>query len=343
MPEPLATAGLVNRPRSWSSRHVASPGHIGIVGGSGFVGLNIAAVATARGHVVTLFDRQPPPAGFAAAADFVEIDVTAPETLSAFTGRGVDVLVSGSAVTSGAARDAAEPEHVLAVNLLGFVNVLRAARASGVRRVVNLSSVAAYGAASARHDPLVEDETPNEPKTLYALSKFATEVAAARLAQLWEMDIRSVRLSSLFGPWERATGVRDTLSPHVQLLAAAQDGRAALLPHAGVRDWTYAPDAAAAVLALAMLERPKYGLHNISRGAVSSVLDFGQALRRYWPSFVCRLADAGETPNIDMQIVGDRGSLSIARLLDDMAGAVAFRDPLAMVDETVAWWRDQRS
>jgi UDP-glucose 4-epimerase len=344
MPAPLTSAaGLVNRPRSWWSRRVASPGHIGIVGGCGFVGLNIAAVAAARGYLVTLFDRQPPPAGFAAAAVFAEVDVTAPETLSALAGRGIEVLFSGSAITSGAARDAAEPERVLAVNLLGFVNVLRAARASGVRLVVNLSSVAAYGAAGARHDPLVEDETPSEPQTLYALSKFATEVAAARLAALWEMDIRSVRLSSLFGPWERATGVRDTLSPHLQLLEAAEEGRAALLPHAGLRDWTYAPDAAAAVLALAMLDRPKHGLHNISRGVASSVLDFGQALRRHWPDLTCRLAVPGETPNIDMQITGSRGSLSIARLQHEMAGAAAFRDPISVVDETVAWWRDQRT
>jgi UDP-glucose 4-epimerase len=324
---------------------VASLRHIGIVGGCGFVGLNIAAAAATQGHAVTLFDRAPPPAAFKAHANlrFAAIDVTVSETLSAIAGQGIDLLVSGSAITSGAARDAAEPGSVIAVNLLGFVNVLNAARAAGVPRVVNLSSVAAYGAAGARHDPLVEDETPSEPKTLYALTKFATEATAGRLADLWRMDIRSVRLTSLFGPWERATGVRDTLSPHLQLLAAASEGRAAVLPHAGLRDWTYAPDAAAAVLALAGVESPSRRLHNISRTTTSTVLDFGKALQRHWPDFACRLAEPGEAANIDMQIVGDRGSLSNARLMQDTGGAIAFRDPLAMVDETVAWWRGART
>jgi UDP-glucose 4-epimerase len=324
---------------------VASLAPIGIVGGCGFVGLNIAVAAAGRGHAVTLFDRAPPPEAFRAgtSATFVPVDVTVPDTLAALSDRGIGLLICGSAITSGPARDAAEPGRVLAVNLLGLVNLLEAARAAGISRVVNLSSVAAYGAAGARHDPLTEERTPSEPKTLYALSKFASEVAAARLAALWEMDIRSVRLSSLFGPWERATGVRDTLSPHLQLLAAAEEGRAALLPHAGIRDWTYAPDVAAAVLLLAGVERPRHGLHNISRGVTSSVLAFGQALRRHWPRFECRIAEAGETPTVDMQIVGDRGSMDTARLIEDTAGAAVFRDPLDTVDETVAWWRGSRA
>jgi UDP-glucose 4-epimerase len=320
---------------------VKSPLHIGIVGGCGFVGLNIAAEAMARGYTVILFDRAPPPLQFQTMVptDFVAVDVTEADTLDAFAGRGIDVLISGSAITSAAARDAAEPERVLTVNLMGFIAILRKAREAGIRRVINLGSVAAYGAAGMRHDPLVEDETPSEPKTLYALSKLAAEVAGARLGSLWDMDVRSVRLSSLFGPWERATGVRDTLSPHLQLLAMAGQEHPALLPGEGMRDWTYAPDVAAAVLALAGLDKPMHRVHNISRGHTSSVLAFGQALQRHWPGFVCRIARPGETPNIDLQIIGDRGSLSTARLAQDIGTAVQFRDPLDMVDETVSWWR----
>ncbi len=319
--------------------------HIGIVGGCGFVGLNIAAEAVAHGNTVTLFDRTPPPLLFQTmvSTGFAAVDVTEADTLDAFAGRGIDVLISGSAITSAAARDAAEPERVLAVNLMGFIAVLRKSRAAGITRIIKLGSVAAYGAAGARHDPLVEDETPSEPKTLYALSKFAAEVAGERLGALWEMDVRSVRLSSLFGPWERATGVRDTLSPHFQLLAMAGQGHPALLPGEGLRDWTYAPDVAAAVLALVRLDVPKHRMHNISRGHASSVLAFGQALQRHWPDFVCRIAKPGETPNIDLQIIGDRGSLSTARLTQEIGTAVQFRDPLDMVDETVGWWRAAQS
>ncbi len=46
---------------------------------------------------------------------------------------------------------------------------------------------------------LLEDGTPSRPKTLYAVSKLATEVAGSGWGQLWDMDVRAVRLSSLYG------------------------------------------------------------------------------------------------------------------------------------------------
>ncbi len=314
---------------------------LGIIGGCGFVGLNIAEAAARQGIAVTLFDRTPPPSLFASLypdAAFHKIDVADASSLQALSSARPDAIVFAAAMTSNAARDAAEPERVLSVNLLGFINVLRAAKEAGVRRVLNLSSVAAYGASGPPEELLVEDETRSRPATLYALSKFATEIAGARMTALWDIDLRQVRLSSLFGPWERQTGVRDTLSPHLQLMMAAAEGREALLPHAGVRDWTYAPDVAAAVLALMKLETPRHRLHNISRTVTSSVLDFGKALCVRWPGFRCRLIQPGETPNIDMQIPGDRPSLSNRRLLDDIGAAAVFTDPLAAAAPSADWF-----
>ena len=62
------------------------------------------------------------------------------------------------------------------------------------------------------------------------------------------------RINAVFGPWERDTGLRDTLSPLLQLAAFAREGREAVLARDGVRDWVYAPDVADAFVA--MLEAP---------------------------------------------------------------------------------------
>ena len=56
-------------------------------------------------------------------------------------------------------------------------------------------------------------------------------------------------------PADRATGVRDTLSPQVQILEARQQRCEALLPRPGVREWVYAPDVVDALALLA--EAPK--------------------------------------------------------------------------------------
>jgi len=221
-----------------------------IFGGTGFVGLNIAAALLARGHAVTLFDRAGlPPAAekeFAQYADrltAIQGDVTDRQAVEAAIAAGYQALVLGAAITAGPDRDAADPETILRVNLLAQLPILTAARASGVARIINLSSGAAYGMSAFRNEPLDEEMACN-PASLYAITKFASEKVAARLGALWQCEIISVRLSAVFGPWERATGVRDTLSPQTQIVAAMQAGRDAVLERPGIRDWIYAPDVA---------------------------------------------------------------------------------------------------
>jgi len=123
-----------------------------IFGGTGFVGLNIAAALLARGHAVTLFDRAGlPPAAQRVLAPYadrlttVQGDVTDRQIVEEAIGRGYEAIVLGATITAGAEREAADPEAILRVNLLAHVPVLSAARRSGVGRIINLSSGSAYG------------------------------------------------------------------------------------------------------------------------------------------------------------------------------------------------------
>jgi UDP-glucose 4-epimerase len=317
-----------------------------IFGGTGFVGLNIAAALLARGHAVTLFDRAKLPAaaqqdfaGYGEALTVVQGDVTDRRAVMDVVAGGHDAIVLGAAITAGPARDAADPESIMQVNLLAQLPVLVAARRSGVMRVINLSSASAYGDAGSRH-ALLDEETACDPVSLYAISKFASERVAARLAALWHFDIVSVRLSGVFGAWERATGVRDTLSPQAQILAAIPQGEA-LLPRPGVRDWIYASDVADAVTLLIETPKPKHQLYNISTGREWSALQWGQHLAKLHPGFVCRLAEPGETPTIDLHGPTDRAPLSVARLAQEFGWRARFG-----CDESAAdlsqWWMQHR-
>ena len=118
-----------------------------IFGGAGFVGLNIAQALLERGHDVTLFDRADVPASARLAfashekrLRVLQADVTDRAAIEAAIGGDSDAVVLGATITAGAARDAAEPERILSVNLLAHVPILEAARRAGVRRVINLSS-----------------------------------------------------------------------------------------------------------------------------------------------------------------------------------------------------------
>ena len=293
-----------------------------VFGGTGFVGLNIAEAFGAAGHSVVLFDREPPPTAFATPCAFRQGDVRDGEAVAAAIAPGTDLVILGAAITADAARDARDPETILAVNLGALPGILAAARDAGVRRILNLSSAAAYGAAPAA--AALDETMPCDPTSLYAITKFASERVVARLCGLWGLEAASLRLSAVFGPWERATGLRDTPSPQAQMLASAGSGRAAVLPRPGVRDWIYAPDAAAAVLALATAPHWRQRLYNLSTGTRWSALDWGWALARHLPGFVCRLAAEGETPTIDLHAAADRPPLAVARLAADTGWSPRF-------------------
>ena len=224
-----------------------------LFGGVGFVGLNIAERLLSEGESVVLFDRLPlPDAAVAAFAqlpgslDIVQGDVTDMEAVTCALTYEIDAVVLGSAVTADAARETRDPETILQINLAALTPILRATRDAGVRRIVNLSSAAAYGRA-AMDVAQVDETVAPQPTGLYGITKFASEMIGGRMAELWSLDFVNLRLSAVFGPWERATGVRDTTSPQFQMTEAVRQGKPALLARPGVRDWVYAPDVARAV------------------------------------------------------------------------------------------------
>src|SRR4029453_11997007 len=318
-----------------------------VFGGAGFVGLNIAAALLSRGHAVTLFDRAdlPPDAreDFVSYGDRLTViqgDVTNSQAVEGVIAAGYDVVILGAAITAGPAREANDPETILRVNLLAQTPILIAARSSGFKRIINLSSTAAYGA-SAFRNVLLDEETLCDPASLYAITKFASERVAARLAGLWQQEIISVRLSAVFGPWERNNDVRDTPSPQAQILAAMQEGYQAVLSRPGVRDWIYAVDVAEAVTLLIEASKPQHQLYNISTGAEWSALQWGQHLAALHSGFVCRLTDAGEVATVDLHSQADRAPLSVSRLTEEFGWRARFGCADSAADLS-RWWTEHR-
>jgi UDP-glucose 4-epimerase len=317
-----------------------------IFGGTGFVGLNLAEALLARGHDVTLYDRADLPrsarralSDHGARLTVVQGDVTDAGAIDALIAKGCDAIVLGAAITAGDDLERASPARVLEINVMAQIPILQSGIRHGVRRVVNLSSASAYGAAGGRH-PVLDEDTPCDPVSFYAISKFTSERSLARHAELFGGDFLSVRLSAVFGPWERAGAVRDTPSLQHQILAAFARGEPAIVPGPGMKDWTYAPDAAEAVAVLIEAERPKHQLYNISSGAAWSALQWGEAFAALHPGLQCRLAAPGETTSIKLH-GPDRAPLSVARMADEFGWRARFgcaESAAAMSN----WWMQHR-
>lgn len=296
-----------------------------ITGGTGFVGLNLAEALLARGVTVIIADLGAIQA--AAAAHFatlpgrlitVQCDARDEAALVAvMRTHAVSQLFPFAAITSGPARETERPESVIEVNLLGFLTQLRAARAAGVGRIIAPASGAVYGESFYDHALLDETTTPCLPIGVYGVTKFAVERTALRMAALWNLDIVVARISSVFGPWERDTGLRDMLTPHWALARAAVAREHAVLP-ADIPDyaWVYSRDIAAGLLHLLDLPKPGQRVFNLCSGQ-----NWGRVITQWADLLVARYpgftwSQSADPTEVTIRLTESlpRGRMDIARV-----------------------------
>ena len=328
-----------------------------VVGGSGFIGLNVIEVLLASSEQVISLDKSPiPPAAMNVFSKLpgkftsIQLDITNTEDVDrVVSGADVDVVFYGAAITAGVEREISDPLSVFDVNVIGLLNVLKAAcRAPSVNRIINISSGSAYGNGgfgdTGWKDSLDEFGTREDPQTLYAISKYAGERVALRMGELLKKRVINVRLSAIFGRWEYDTGVRDTLSAPMQATLLALKGATALIDRKEERDWTYSRDVARALYKLANHKNINSSLYNISSGKTWSVFDWCTVLKMSYPDFNYRLCEFGEVPNIDLFGTRDRIKMSPDRFLCDIGYTLSedlneiFKDFKIWLNESNGFW-----
>jgi UDP-N-acetylglucosamine 4-epimerase len=210
--EPFAQriAALRARPRTWL-----------ITGAAGFIGSHLTQSLLGWGqHVVGLDDLS---TGYRANLDdvrarvgpehaarfrFHEGDVRDPEAVAAAIA-GVDVVLHHAAFVS-VPESLEDPFRCHRVNVEGFLNVLQAARAAGVDRVVYAASSASYGDDDA---PVKREETVGAPLSMYAASKSANELYAAAFAAMYGTSAVGLRYFNVFGPRQDPAGAYAAVIP----------------------------------------------------------------------------------------------------------------------------------
>ena len=158
----------------------------------------------------------------------------------------------------------ADPVGGARVNVVGTVNVLEAARRSGVAGLVYASSVAVYGPPEL-YPEVVNDESPLAPTTLYGVYKQANERSARVYASDYGVSSVCLRPCTVYGPG-RDQGL--TSAP-TQAMVAAAAGVPYRIPFGGGTTFQYAGEVARLFIAAARAEAKGAHVYNLGGPSVT--------------------------------------------------------------------------
>ena len=217
-----------------------------VTGGAGFIGSSLVRGLLAQGaqRVVVvdslLTGHERNLQEIRGLVDFHQVDIRDYEALRAAM-QGAEVVFHEAAIPS-VPRSIKEPVPSHEVNIDGTFNVLRAAKESGVRRVVYAASSSAYGDTEVL--PKVETMRP-QPKSPYAAQKLMGEYYMSCWHSCYGLETVSLRYFNVFGPRQ------DPSSPYSGVLSlfmtAVLDRRAPTIFGDGLhsRDFTFVEDVVA--------------------------------------------------------------------------------------------------
>jgi nucleoside-diphosphate-sugar epimerase len=171
-----------------------------VTGGAGFIGSHIVDRLLAEGHSVRVLDnfstgRRENLLDVLSDIELVEADIESYEHVQNAVS-GCEVVLHQGALPS-VPRSVQDPLRSNATNVTGTLNVLLAARDSGVRRVVYASSSSIYGASPElpKHEGLMP-----QPISPYAVAKLAGEGFCRSFNEVFSLEAVALRYFNVFGP-----------------------------------------------------------------------------------------------------------------------------------------------
>jgi nucleoside-diphosphate-sugar epimerase len=285
-----------------------------VTGATGFVGLGLIHHLHGLGRgVVGFADREAPMGWWPKGVPLTLGDIRDGVALSrVMADHGVTSVVHGAAITAGPEIERLTPERVIAVNVEGTAALMRAASERGVARVVHASSGSVYPLTKPAAGTFDAQRDPPAPASLYGISKLSAELVAIRLAEVYGITVPVLRLSAVYGAYERDTGVREILSVPAQIMACLARGEEVRLSRPGAGAWLSVRDAAAGLAAL--LDAPLTGapVFDLAGPEVFTMADLCAALAQRQPAF--RWSLDPDHPTVAYQLPRDRAPSDTTRL-----------------------------
>jgi UDP-glucose 4-epimerase len=261
----------------------------------------------------------------------IEGDIRDVEILTKAT-EGMDAVIHMATLRITAC--AAEPREALGVMCDGSFNVLEAAQAAGVKKVITASSASVYGMADVF--PTREDHHPYNNRTWYGASKIMLEGLLRSFNDMYDLPYVALRYFNVYGPRMDIHGkYTEVLIRWMERIASGEpplilgDGSTTM-------DFVYIEDIARANV-LALQSDIKDDVFNVASGAETSLNELADTLLWVMGS------------NLKPIYGPERKVNPVARRLADTSKAeklLGFRATIGLEEglkRLVEWWRDNRT
>jgi nucleoside-diphosphate-sugar epimerase len=255
------------------------PRRVLVTGAGGFVGANLVRRLAADGHQVVAAVRPasdlwrlaaPGPSASLKGVDIVPLELADERAVERAVHEARPEWAFHLAA-HGAYSWQTDPRAIVRTNVLGTVNLVEACRASGCEALVNAGSSSEYGFKD--HAP--DEEEALEPNSEYAVAKAAATLYCRQVARAGPMRIVTLRLYSVYGPFEDPGRLIATL--------AARGLRGELPPLADpevARDFVAVEDSLEAFLAAIRPGPPPGAVYNVGTGRQTSIREMVEVARR---------------------------------------------------------------
>jgi len=302
-----------------------------VTGGAGFIGSHLVEELARRGEHVRVVDSlitgKHQNLAHISRVDFIEGDLADLEVARRAVD-GVDFVLHQAAIPS-VPRSVQDPITSNRANIDASLNVLVAARAARVTRVVYAGSSSAYGDAPTL--PKVET-MPAAPLSPYALQKLVAEQYCQMFTRLYGLETVTIRYFNVFGPRQ------DPSSPYSGVISlfisALCEGRQPTIYGDGehTRDFTYVANVVDGVLRACHAPAASGEVINVATGGRISLNQLFRTVRD--------LVGARVEPVYEAARPGDvrdsQADIRKARQLLGYEPIVSFDDGLR---KTVEWYR----
>jgi nucleoside-diphosphate-sugar epimerase len=302
-----------------------------VTGGAGFIGSHIVDRLRARGDEVRILDdfssgkRENVPQG----VEVVEGSVADLETAHRAVA-GCDFVIHQAAIPS-VPRSVKDPVSSNRANVDGTLNMLVAARDTGVKRLVFAGSSSVYGESAVL--PKREDMRP-APLSPYALQKLIGEQYCQMFTRLYGLETVTTRYFNVFGPRQQpGSPYSGVISLFIEALA---QGKAPMVHGDGrqTRDFTFVGDVVTGVLKAAEAPGAAGEVINVAAGGRISLTELIRNIQMVLKTDV----EPVFGPVREGDVRDSQADIAKARQLLGFTPTVPFDEGLR---ETIAWFQSR--